>query len=52
MKYVTLDSSNLSVSKVCLGCMGFVKEDVNEPGCRNNWHIHHAKSGGGQILIC
>ena len=20
--------------------------------CRNNWHIHHAKSGGGQILIC
>ena len=23
-----------------------------EPGCRNNWHIHHAKNGGGQILIC
>ncbi|MCM1259912.1 MAG: cupin domain-containing protein [Staphylococcus sp.] len=23
-----------------------------EPGCRNNWHIHHAKTGGGQILIC
>ncbi len=23
-----------------------------EPGGRNNWHIHHAKSGGGQILIC
>jgi len=23
-----------------------------EPGCRNNWHIHHAKSSGGQILIC
>ena len=23
-----------------------------EPGCRNNWHIHHAGSGGGQILIC
>ena len=23
-----------------------------EPGCRNNWHIHHAESGGGQILIC
>ena len=21
-------------------------------GCRNNWHIHHAKSGGGQILVC
>ena len=23
-----------------------------EPGCRNNWHIHKAKSGGGQMLIC
>ena len=23
-----------------------------EPGCRNNWHIHRAKSGGGQMLIC
>lgn len=23
-----------------------------EPSCRNNWHIHHAKSGGGQMLIC
>ena len=23
-----------------------------EPGCRNNWHVHHAKSGGGQILMC
>ena len=20
--------------------------------CRNNWNIHHAKSGGGQILVC
>ena len=23
-----------------------------EPGCRNNWHIHKATKGGGQILIC
>lgn len=23
-----------------------------EPGCRNNWHVHEAKEGGGQILIC
>ena len=23
-----------------------------EPGCRNNWHIHKADKGGGQILIC
>ena len=22
-----------------------------EPGCRNNWHIHHATQGGGQMLI-
>lgn len=22
-----------------------------EPGCRNNWHIHRATSGGGQMLI-
>ena len=20
--------------------------------CRNNWHVHHAKEGGGQILVC
>lgn len=23
-----------------------------EPGCRNNWHIHHAARGGGQLLLC
>ena len=23
-----------------------------EPGCRNNWHIHNADQGGGQILVC
>ena len=23
-----------------------------EPACRNNWHIHHAEQGGGQMLIC
>ena len=23
-----------------------------EPGCRNNWHVHHAETGGGQILVC
>ena len=23
-----------------------------EPKCRNNWHIHRATKGGGQILIC
>ncbi len=23
-----------------------------EPKCRNNWHIHKAEKGGGQILLC
>ena len=23
-----------------------------EPGCRNNWHVHHAAKGGGQLLLC
>lgn len=23
-----------------------------EPACRNNWHVHHADKGGGQMLIC
>lgn len=23
-----------------------------EPGCRNNWHIHNAEVGGGQVLLC
>ena len=23
-----------------------------EPGCRSNWHIHKAKEGGGQLLLC
>ena len=30
----------------------FLANITFEPGCRNNWHIHHATSGGGQILIC
>ena len=35
----------LSLEQVVIGNVTF------EPGCRNNWHIHHAKSGGGQILL-
>ncbi len=23
-----------------------------EPACRNNWHVHRAAKGGGQILVC
>ena len=27
----------------------FMANVTFEPGCRNNWHIHH---NGGQILLC
>lgn len=30
----------------------FIANVTFEPKCRNNWHIHHASTGGGQILIC
>ncbi len=33
-------------------CPVFLANVTFEPGCRNNWHIHKAKSGGGQLLIC
>ena len=35
----------LSTQQVSIGNVTF------EPGCRNNWHIHHAKKGGGQMLL-
>ena len=35
----------LSLEQVVIGNVTF------EPGCRNHWHIHHATSGGGQILL-
>ncbi len=35
----------ISLEQVVIGNVTF------EPGCRNNWHIHRAKSGGGQILL-
>lgn len=28
----------------------FLANVTFEPGCRNNWHIHHATSGGGSFL--
>lgn len=33
-------------------CGLFLANVTFEPGCRNNWHIHHADKGGGQILVC
>ena len=36
----------LSTEGVVIGNVTF------ETGCRNNWHIHKADKGGGQILLC
>ncbi len=33
-------------------CTVFIANVTFEPGCRNNWHIHHSTKNGGQILIC
>lgn len=33
-------------------CPVFLANVTFEPMCRNNWHIHHATKGGGQLLIC
>ena len=30
----------------------FLANVTFESACRNNWHIHHATKGGGQLLIC
>lgn len=30
----------------------FLANVTFEPGYRNNWHIHHAAKGGGQLLVC
>lgn len=30
----------------------FLANVTFEPRCRNNWHIHRADNGGGQMLIC
>ena len=35
----------LSTERVVVGNVTF------EPRCRNNWHIHHADKGGGQMLM-
>ena len=37
--------ARISNEQVCIANVTF------ELGCRNNWHIHHATKGGGQMLI-
>ncbi|WP_345986041.1 cupin domain-containing protein [Sulfurimonas sp. HSL-1656] len=50
-KYFIGDSFlNLAINPE--GSPAFVANVTFEPGCRNNWHIHHAATGGGQLLIC
>ena len=34
------------------GTVPFMANVTFEPGCRNNWHVHRAARGGGQILLC
>lgn len=42
-----------SYLKILSGKLGMTVANVTfEPRCRNNWHIHKAESGGGQILLC
>ena len=33
-------------------CPVFLANVTFESGCRNNWHVHHADNGGGQVLVC
>lgn len=59
-----MGKENLEFSKYFIGksylkpltkvgdCPVFLANVTFEPRCRNNWHIHKAKNGGGQILIC
>ncbi len=30
----------------------FMANVTFEPSCRNNWHLHKAEKGGGQLLLC
>lgn len=45
-------NSYLNMLTVPGECAVFLANITFEPGCRNNWHIHHATKGGGQVLIC
>lgn len=46
-KYFSGDSFLYPVSTSQVG----IYNVTFEPGCRNNWHVHEAKAGGGQILV-
>lgn len=39
------------LNPICMESIGIFNVTF-EPKCRNNWHIHHATKGGGQVLLC
>ncbi|MFV0288498.1 MAG: cupin domain-containing protein [Mycoplasmatales bacterium] len=54
-----IDYAKFFVGKSFLNALSDINKDslfianvTFEPGCRNNWHTHRAKTGGGQVLIC
>lgn len=50
--YAQFFTGNSYLNPLTADAAVFLANVTFEPGCRNNWHIHHATEGGGQILVC
>ena len=50
VEYAKYFSGNSYVARLSKEQVAFANVTF-EPACRNNWHIHHATSGGGQMLV-
>ncbi len=50
-EYARFFTGNSYLAPIATGQLPFSNVTF-EPGCRNNWHIHHADKGGGQMLVC
>lgn len=48
--YAKYFSGNSWLAPISTGQIPFFNVTF-EPGCRNNWHIHKASEGGGQMLV-
>ena len=48
--YAKYFTGNSYLARVSTGQIPFANVTF-EPGCRNNWHIHKAQKGGGQMLV-
>ena len=48
--YAKYFTGNSYLAPVSTGQIPFANVTF-EPGCRNNWHIHKASEGGGQMLV-